>query len=106
MTTNNTGNPVGQNGSADPRDLFDNAQVLDLLVNSDKESVTGRTGKLILSWDGMRSIISPLGKTYTQEQADAAIMSGEIPDGAYFFIWSDDKNVIAKQYENKSGTIL
>ncbi|MGP2837093.1 hypothetical protein ACTVJ2_02760 [Serratia nevei] len=105
MTTHNTGNPVDPNGSSDPRDLFDNAQVFDLLINSNKTFVIGRTGNNLISWDGMRGLISPLGKTYTKEQAESAIASGEIPEGAFFFIWSADKGVIARQYKNSNGVI-
>lgn len=49
---NNTGNAVG---STDPRDLIDNAQVLDGLVNGDAAEVTARTGKVLKSWEGMQS---------------------------------------------------
>lgn len=99
----NTGNPVEPNGSSDPRDLFDNAQVFDLLVNSNKTFVIGRTGKNLISWDGMRGLISPLGKTYTKEQAESAIASGEIPNDAFFFIWSDNPDHIADKYQNVGG---
>ena len=42
--TFNTGNPVGPNGSTDARDLVDNAQVADLLINSDELTVPDRLG--------------------------------------------------------------
>lgn len=106
MTTYNTGNPVGPNGSADPRDLYDNAQVMDLLINSINDKTTGRIGNELITWAGLVKNLSPLGKAYTKEQADAAIASGEIPEGAFFFIWSDDNLKIADQYKNISGVAI
>lgn len=103
MTTYNTGNPVGPNGSADPRDLYDNAQVMDLLINSIIDKTTGRIGNELITWAGLVKNLSPLGKAYTKEQADAAISSGELPNDAFFFIWSNDEKTIADQYQNLNG---
>lgn len=51
MTTYNTGNPIG---SKDPRDLYDNAENLDELVNSQtKDSHTDRLGRERLTWKGI-----------------------------------------------------
>lgn len=105
MTTHNTGNPVGPNGSADPRDLYDNAQVMDLLLNSILEKVKGRLNNDLITWAGLVKNLSPLGKAYTQEQAAAAIASGEIPEGAFFFIWSDSERTIADMFQNVGGVI-
>lgn len=53
MTTYNTGNPVG---STDPRDLYDNAQNLDALVNSTTElSHADRMGVQRKTWHGMEA---------------------------------------------------
>jgi hypothetical protein len=41
MTTYQTGNPIG---SADPRDLYDNAQVIDDYANSEQPTTTDRLG--------------------------------------------------------------
>jgi len=49
----NTGNPVEPNGSSDPRDLFDNAGNLDLLVNGGGTSYPDRKGKQRKSWLGI-----------------------------------------------------
>lgn len=49
----NTGNPVGPNGSADPRDLVDNAQVADRLITSTELSVPDRLGVARKTWAGM-----------------------------------------------------
>lgn len=52
MTKYNTGNPVG---SADPRDLHDDATVADSLVNGDRASYPDRLGKSRKSWRGIES---------------------------------------------------
>src|SRR5690554_2321856 len=46
----NTGNPLG---STDPRDLYDNAENLDNLVNGDQAAYNDRLGKSRRSWRGM-----------------------------------------------------
>lgn len=40
----NTGNPVGTDGSSDPRDLFDNSGIIDVYVNSNNPTVQDRLG--------------------------------------------------------------
>lgn len=51
MTTYNTGNPIG---SKDPRDLYDNAENLDVLVNDKtKETHPDRLGQQRKTWHGM-----------------------------------------------------
>jgi len=50
MTMFNTGNPIG---STAPKDLSDNAQVFDKLVNGTDPRVTDRTGHERLSWEGI-----------------------------------------------------
>lgn len=50
---NNTGNPVEPNGSDDPRDLIDNAQIADKLVNSSDLTWPGRLGKVLKTWAGL-----------------------------------------------------
>lgn len=58
MTQFNTGNPIG---SPDPRDLFDNAQNLDELVNSEsKETHPDRLGKSRKTWHGMEEDFADL----------------------------------------------
>lgn len=48
----NTGNPVEPNGSTDPRDLKDNAAIIDKLVNSLDVTWPGRLGKPLKTWSG------------------------------------------------------
>lgn len=50
MTTYNTGNPIG---STDPRDLYDNSENLDFLVNGDQPSYDDRLGNSRKSWAGI-----------------------------------------------------
>lgn len=49
----NTGNPVEPSGSSDPRDLRDNAQIIDKLVNSSDLTWLGRLGNTLKTWAGM-----------------------------------------------------
>lgn len=46
-------NPVEPNGSTDPRDLKDNAAIIDKLVNSSDLTWLGRLGKTLKTWAGM-----------------------------------------------------
>lgn len=55
MTTYNTGNPVG---STDVRDLYDNAQNLDSLVNGPLTSYADRLGAPRKSWRGLEQDFS------------------------------------------------
>lgn len=57
MTTYNTGNPVG---STDVRDLYDNAQNLDSLVNGPLTSYADRLGAPRKSWRGLEQDFSAL----------------------------------------------
>lgn len=50
MTTYSTGNPLG---SSDPRDLYDNAENLDNLVNGEAAAYNDRLGKSRKSWQGI-----------------------------------------------------
>jgi hypothetical protein len=52
MTTYQTGNPIG---SADPRDLYDNAQVIDDYANSEAATTTDRLGASRRTLAGMES---------------------------------------------------
>ncbi|WP_250602046.1 hypothetical protein [Serratia marcescens] len=100
MTTYNTGNPLG---STDPRDIYDNAQNFDVAINSNAKKWTDRLGVERYTWEGALENIAPLGHPWTEEEANAAIASGEIPNGAYYFVWSSDKNNIADVWRNVNG---
>lgn len=56
----NTRNPVEPNGSTDPRDLKDNAAIIDKLVNSSDLTWFGRLGKTLKTWAGMEQDFSLL----------------------------------------------
>lgn len=101
MTTP-TSKPMPSN---DVIDLKFNAEKIDEVVNSDAEKYADRFGIERFTLQGLRNNLSPLGKAYTQEQAAAAITSGEIQEGAFFFIWSDDENSVAEKNKNIGGVI-
>lgn len=49
----NTGNPVGTDGSSDPRDLYDNAAIIDLLMTGPLGEYLNRLGVPLKSWVGI-----------------------------------------------------
>lgn len=49
----NTGNPVGTDGSNDPRDLFDNSGIIDLLLTGPLGEYLNRLGVPLKSWIGI-----------------------------------------------------
>lgn len=49
----NTGNPVEPDGSSDPRDLYDNAGIADLLINGPLGEYLSRLGVPLKSWRGI-----------------------------------------------------
>ncbi|HDS0956547.1 hypothetical protein PshuTeo2_36060 [Pseudomonas hunanensis] len=49
----NTGNPVGTDGSSDPRDLYDNASIIDLLLTGPLGEYLNRLGVALKSWVGI-----------------------------------------------------
>lgn len=49
----NTGNPVGTDGSSDPRDLYDNTGIIDLLVTGPLGEYLNRLGIPLKSWRGI-----------------------------------------------------
>jgi hypothetical protein len=76
----NTGNPVEPNGSSDPRDLRDNAQIIDKLVNSSDLTWLGRLGKTLKTWAGMTSEHNAAQAQRTNEfQAFLQNISFEVP---------------------------
>lgn len=55
----NTGNPVGTDGSSDPRDLYDNAGIFDIWANdSNKMSAPDRLGVARKTWAGMEQQVT------------------------------------------------
>lgn len=86
--------------SEDVRDFKFNIGKADQFITSHEFFYTDRFGVKRYTAEGMRHFLAPLGNAYTQEQAAKAIELGEIPDGALFYIWSDDSETLA--YENKN----
>ncbi|WP_312425506.1 SGNH/GDSL hydrolase family protein [Serratia sp. (in: enterobacteria)] len=76
---------------------------LDEWATSEQETYVDRLGNTHLTNAGLIANLSPLGKAYTQEQAAAAIASGEIPEGGYFFVLSSNGETVADQYKNING---
>lgn len=99
MTTP-TSNPIPSN---DVNDLKFNIEKIDQIVSSSDESYTDRFGVSRYTWEGALKNIAPLGKTYTTEQAAAAIISGEIPSGAKYYQWGDTDYSVADEYINNAG---
>lgn len=102
MTTYKTGNPVG---SADPRDLYDNAENFDVAMLAPGAVWVDRLGNDRVSWEGLRSLVAPLGKAMTMEQAVEAVSSGEIQEGGYVFVYAEYPK-IAEQYKNVGGKLV
>lgn len=91
MTTYNTGNPLG---SADPRDLYDNAENLDEAVNDlNSETWIDRFGVERITIQGalnrFNDVIIAGGQIFESEEAGRAA----VQDGQYFYTVSDDPDV-------------
>lgn len=54
----NTGNPVGTDGSSDPRDLYDNAGIIDLLLTGPLAEYLDRLGIPLRSWRGIMTQVT------------------------------------------------
>ncbi|CAI0729425.1 SGNH/GDSL hydrolase family protein [Serratia entomophila] len=100
MATTPTQKPIP---SEDVRDFKFNIGKTDQFITSNEFFYIDRFGVKRYTAEGIRHFLAPLGNAYTQEQAAAAIAAGEIPDGAFFFIWSDDGVNIADKYQNQLG---
>ncbi len=100
MATTPTNNPIP---SEAVQDLKFNAGKIDQIVNSNSKTYIDRFGVERYTWAGALANIAPLGHPWTEEEANSAIASGEIPNGAYYFVWSSDKNNIADVWHNVNG---
>lgn len=78
MTTYSTGNPIG---SVDVKDLNDNSQNLDSLVNGPENQYADRLGVLRKSWRGIENdaatIIANLGYYYVGPYAAGLVLSNQ-----------------------------
>lgn len=95
-----TQNPVP---STDIRDAVFAGAKMDEIVSSDNKTYIDRLGVERYTWAGALANIEPLGHPWTEAEASAAIASGEIPNMAYYFVWSDDKNNVADVWQNING---
>ncbi|BCZ39855.1 TPA: hypothetical protein K8J16_001115 [Serratia marcescens] len=100
MATTPTNKPIP---SEDVRDFKFNAGKIDEVVNSGSPTYKDRFGNDRYTIEGIRKTLSPLGKGYTLAEANDAIASGEIINGAVFYVWSDDSFTIADEYKNVNG---
>ena len=100
MATTPTTNPIP---SGSVQDLKFNSEKIDEIVSSDSKTYTDRFGVQRYTWAGALANIAPLGHPWTETEAADAIASGEIPNDAYYFVWSDNSNSIADVWQNVSG---
>lgn len=100
MATTPTTNPIP---SESVQDLKYNSGKIDEIITSDNRTYTDRFGVERYTWAGALANIAPLGHPWTETEASDAIASGEIPNGAYYFVWSDNSNSIADVWQNVSG---
>ncbi|OKP29376.1 hypothetical protein [Serratia fonticola] len=108
--------------SGKPQDLLFNAEKFDQVMTGVLLTYTDRLGNIRYTIAGLESKnndliasltanytnvvnnLTPLGKVYTNlSDANAAISSGEIPVGAFFFIRSVSDKSIADEYQNVAG---
>ncbi|MEM2002056.1 MAG: right-handed parallel beta-helix repeat-containing protein [Candidatus Methanomethylicaceae archaeon] len=66
MTTYSTQNPIG---STDPRDLYDNAENLDNLVNGEQPSYDDRLGKSRRSWQSVEDQVNQQEAEFNADQS-------------------------------------
>ncbi|WP_241569210.1 hypothetical protein [Rosenbergiella collisarenosi] len=109
MALNNTMNAVGPDGSADPRDLQDNARVLDLLINGTADEVASRLGISLESYSALVKKMEASGGVLAYSNATTLLSSKpsnantlalDSSTGTYY-IWSGSSWAIAayKPYE-------
>lgn len=107
MTRFNTNNPIGPDGSSDPRDLFDNASVLDKLLNSDNDKEPSRLGIPLETWHAVVKYASLLSDPYaTLELAQTDVNNGNVPNNAVISVISPDDDKAIIFYKNNNGTLV
>ena len=90
--TFNTGNPVGPNGSADARDLVDNAQVADRLITSTEMTAPDRLGVQRRTWAGINQSIAGYtnrGEWTTVTAYNVNDIWRDGPTGAFYLVLAD-----------------
>lgn len=99
MTVHNTGNPVG---STDMRDLYDNAQNLDVALHTASLTWNDRLGVARKSWAGVVSE----GELSAGIYADVAAGLAATTNGKYFSVPSAESSEYLILYQNNSGSAL
>ncbi|UKL14894.1 putative tail spike protein [Erwinia phage Gungnir39] len=107
MTTYNTGNPLGSSAA---KDLYDNAEVLDKLINGAPLSVQGRLGKALKSWSGIETkfdlIVSSLDTASFTFPSEAAGLAGT-SNGQYFRVPQGASSTASfNYYRNNNGSAI
>lgn len=74
---NNTGNPVEPDGSGDPRDLYDNSEIIDKLVNGTELTLLGRLGKMLKTWSGMMADFTAMMSGFGYEPNHLVYVDGQ-----------------------------
>ena len=105
----NTGNPVGPNGSADARDLVDNAQVADRLITSAELTVPDRLGVQRRTWAGIQqAVVNYVNRgewvTATAYQVNDIWRDG--PTGAFYLVLADYTSGASAAADITSGNVV
>lgn len=96
----NTNNPVGPEGSSDPRDLRDNAQIIDKFVNGPELTWRGRLGKVLTTIAGMAAEFTALVSDMSVRFQQFLVSSAYVSLGTYAAgITFTDRN----QYVERGG---
>lgn len=82
MTTYNTRNPLG---SSEPKDLYDNAENLDVAVNSEQPYWTDRFGKIRSTLHSIEGV-EPQARAYRDEAAASATAATNAKNAAQGFL--------------------
>lgn len=106
MALNKTMNPVGPDGSADPRDLQDNARVLDKLLNGSEVEIEGRLDNTLKTIAGLQAIITSLDLgSFTFSDVTSGLAG--TTNGQFFRVPGDSENQGGwDYYRNDSGSAV
>ena len=99
-----TNNPVGADGSSDPRDLKDNASVLDKLINGTELEIKGRLDNPLKTIAALQNIITSLDVgSFTFSDITTGLAG--TTDGQYFRVpQGSDSEIAFIYYENGAGS--
>lgn len=105
MTTYNTGNPIG---SANVKDLYDNAENLDTAVNGTEQTWTDRLGRERLTLDGA-IVLQATGEVnvyFASTKAAGDALAASLPDLATVIVDADESlDGVRVRYTVASGAL-